>query len=214
MENEAITETRTEIDLRIMRNSIGDLADEYFAKYSAKSPAKSELVTYAGIFSVLNTLFEGNFKDKTILEIGSDYGFFLYALKQMGADVYAVDTNERIDRNILESNGIRFSGKELITAKDELKPVHIFPDADFDKYDVLISKGVMNHSHISCRNFPMLMYGDTTSLMSKIKTLSDFHVHSTDLDIFSNKDYVKELGYHRPFFKESCFQKISLLTPK
>ena len=198
--------------------SILTMLEKYHKKYSAQISEKkstSDPLAYSAVVYFLDQFFEGDFKGKTILEIGPEYGFALRALKQMGAEVYAIDKQRHIDHETCGKEGIHYLCGDLteIPERTIVRPMDLFNKANFTRYDALITRRTLQE--------PVMRDKDVLKMLSVLRNIAHVQVHeieSWDSHFLEEPGlkHVKDLGYTVLHSEQSFIRlnDIVILEPK
>lgn len=169
--------------------NLDKLGKRYHEQVSGKDPTNGNPATYTNIFLTLRRYFP-DFRRLKILEAGSGPGYFLYCLNQLGADVYAIDKQDQ--GGFPQKNGIKFCHQNLLHLPERVTPRHLFPETDFDEFDVVISRLLLE--------YPVTTVEETIKILKLLRPLSKLHIHE-QTPLASNLRFLdfKNLGYHATF---------------
>ena len=126
---------------------------------------------------------------KRVLELGCAEGTLLYALHEMGAHAYGVDANaENPPRS-----PVHFTQANVCqTTIDEITPQTFFPDADFDRFDLIYSKYFIS--------ILLLREKEAARLLAATRGLAPVQIHETcggdsRITRLANTGELEKLGY-------------------
>ncbi len=150
-----------------------------------------------------------NLYGKKVLEVGAGPAYFLYYLKQRGTDVYGVDI---FDNPAAKEKGIEYAVHDFSQKPATIK--ELFPTADFDKFDAIISRAVLET--------PVLSNQQIEAILRNIRALSPLSIHeqlpgtshldSIDFEKFGYEVQKKATTF--PFENELYVLKRKVIAPK